>query len=284
MKITVQACFIAFALSVVTAFLDPADGYAQQWATTYYEAAAPNGQMTVSDIPWSKYTHITHFAISTTGKGDVILNYLTQDNINAFIKSKPSGKKALVTTIDNYNDFTLFPKSASPANLDTFVASMVDFVVANGYDGIDLDWEKNVDVTQYIALIRKLRNSSGMKGKVIAIAANPVHVPIIAANIDAIDQVNVMCYDFDWDSTFAWYVGTSSKREPECVRLRLENGLLHQSRHSAGQVGFRNAFLWTEVVRSDKGLRSGDVQCGCLYLLQRFGQRQVDMAAEISVL
>src|SRR5712692_9042711 len=46
-----------------------------------------------------------------------------------------------------------------------------------------------------------------MKGKLITIGVNPVHVPVVAANIGALDQVNVMCYDFDWDSTFAWYVG-----------------------------------------------------------------------------
>ena len=46
-----------------------------------------------------------------------------------------------------------------------------------------------------------------MQGKMIIIAVNTVHIPVLKDTFDSIDQINVMCYDFDWGLNYAWYVG-----------------------------------------------------------------------------
>ncbi len=207
MKLVFRVCLAAL-LACAAAWSVP-NLQAESWMTTYYEAGSgQNGFMPTSALPWDKYTHIIHMAASTMGDGNVNLYYLTQAKIDDFIKSRPAGKKALVAIIDNYQDFSLLPKSASPANIDHFVTSIVDLVVNNGYDGVDLDWEKNVNATQLDALIRKLRSEPRMQGKLITLAANPVHASVAVADAANLDQVNVMCYDFDYDMpNTAWYGG-----------------------------------------------------------------------------
>src|SRR2546426_11816752 len=63
--------------------------YGQPWITGYY--SAQNGNLPISQIPWAKYTHVIHFAASTDGQGNVILYYLTQDEINLLTRSNPPG-------------------------------------------------------------------------------------------------------------------------------------------------------------------------------------------------
>jgi chitinase len=175
-----------------------------QWITGSYTSG--NGVLPVANIPWNKYTHINHFAASTSGKGDVLLYDLTQSAINELIASRPPGKKVLLTIKDNDHDLSLFASSASPSNINSFVANIVAFVNNNGYDGVNFDWEKNVDVGQYNQLLSLLRQALPPPA-IIALDGNPGIATVAAASQNNLDQVNVMCYDFDWGSRNTWYVG-----------------------------------------------------------------------------
>ncbi len=79
-----------------------------QWITGYYESNT--GILPVSSIPWSKYTHIIHFAaapaLDSYGNftGRLGMNYLVQSEINQLIASRPPGKKVLVSVkVNDYN-------------------------------------------------------------------------------------------------------------------------------------------------------------------------------------
>lgn len=172
------------------------------WITGYYSAG--NSALPVSRIPWAKYTHVIHFAASTDGKGNVIPYYLRPSEINLFTHSNPPGTKVLVAIKDNDNDFSYFSQSTAPGLLGSFVGSIVDFVDNNNYDGVDIDWEKNVNATQFAALLNQLR--AAMPNKVISMAGNPRNSPAAGAGNSALDQVNVMCYDLDWGSATSWYL------------------------------------------------------------------------------
>jgi GH18 family chitinase len=174
----------------------------QPWITGYYSAG--NAALPVSKIPWAKYTHIIHFAASTDGNGNVITYYLTQAEINLMTQSNPPGTKVLVAIKDNDNNLNFFSQSTAPSLIGAFVASIVNFVDNNKYDGVDIDWEKNVNAAQFAALLTQLRVA--MPNKVITMAGNPRNSSVAGASNAAIDQVNVMCYDLDWGSSYSWYV------------------------------------------------------------------------------
>ena len=195
-------CRLSIGAAVTVVAPSVASLYAQPWMTGYY--SAQNGVLPVHSIPWSQYTHIIHFAASTPGDGTVSMYYLTQAEINALTASRPAGKKVLLCIKDNDNNYNAFPQSASASNIAKFVSNIVGFVVGNGYDGVDIDWEKNINVTQFEDLLTRLRTL--MPTKVITIAANPGVKTVAAGSQAHLDQINVMCYDMDWGSSFSWYV------------------------------------------------------------------------------
>jgi len=137
-----------------------------QWISGYY--SSQNGVLPVSSIPWSKYTHIIHFA-AAPGNVTVELHYLSQADIKALIAARPAGKQVLVCIKDNDSQLNAFAQSTSPAMITTFVSNIVNFVNTNQYDGVDIDWEQNINVSQYNDLLTRLRKT--MPAKVITMAA-----------------------------------------------------------------------------------------------------------------
>jgi len=178
-----------------------------QWISGYY--SSQNGVLPVSNIPWSKYTHIIHFAAAPGINGTVAMGYLSQVDINALIAARPAGKKAVVCIADAASwttGATSFANATSAGNIAQFVANIANFVNANGYDGVDIDWEQNINVTQYSDLLTRLRNA--MPAKTITIAAgNWGGLPSVAgASYSQLDQINLMCYDMDSPANgFSWY-------------------------------------------------------------------------------
>jgi chitinase len=181
-----------------------------QWITGFYSAG--NDVLPVAKIPWSKYTHVVHFAaapgvdVGGNGNGTVELHYLTRSEIAQFVGSRPPGKKAIVCIKDNDQHLDAFPQNTAPGMIGTFVRNIALFVNSSGYDGVDLDWEGRVNVRQYTQLIALLR--AAMPAKVIlADMGNWDGLENVAsASQSVLDQVNLMCYDMDAPGNgHSWY-------------------------------------------------------------------------------
>ncbi len=180
-----------------------------QWITGYY--SAQNTVESIANIPWNDYTHVIHFAAapgvdgSGNGNGTVSLNYLTQAEISQINSSKPAGKKVIVCIKDNGSHTNAFTQDTASGMLGTFVSNIVNFVNQNGYDGVDIDWESNVNVSQYESLLKQLKGA--MPNKLVTIAAgNWDNIPQVAgAAAGSLDQVNAMCYDMDSTGSYTWY-------------------------------------------------------------------------------
>ena len=177
-----------------------------QWIAGYYESQ--NGVEPVSSIPWNKYTEVIHFAASTDGSGGVILHWLSQSEIQQLVAAgHQAGKKVIVCIQDNGSNLNAFSSSTAPGTINTFVNNIASFVNSNGYDGVDIDWEQNINGTQLAQLFQLLRSALG-SGKVISAAMNNETSEIQAASSAAsyVDQFNVMCYDMDTPGNgYSWY-------------------------------------------------------------------------------
>ena len=179
------------------------------WISGYFGSG--NGTLPPSSIPWTKYTHIIHFAAapgvdsSGNGNGTVELHWLSQADINAVVASKPAGKQVLVCVKDNDSHLGAFAQSTSPGMIATFVSNISSFVNTNQYDGVDIDWEQNINVTQYEDLLTRLR--AALPGKTITMTAgNWGGLDSVAGtSYSQVDQINVMCYDMDIGTGFSWY-------------------------------------------------------------------------------
>jgi len=184
-RIAARLSRLALVLAMYFAATSAVSLYAQQWITGYFSARNP--VLPISAIPWDKYSHLIHFAASTPGDGTLSMYYLTQAEIDQLIAARPAGKKVLVAIKDNDDNYNAFPQSASQSKIAQFVGDIVTFVNGNGYDGVDIDWEKNVDVTQFNDLLARLR--AAMPGKIITMAANPGNALVAAGSQGALDQV-----------------------------------------------------------------------------------------------
>lgn len=182
-----------------------------QWITGVYSAG--NSVLPISKIPWSKYTHVIHFAAapgvdaaSGIGNATVELHYLTRAEIAQFVGSRPPGKKAIVCIKDNDQHLDAFAQNTAPGMIGAFVRNIAQFVNAGGYDGVDLDWEARVSTRQYSQLLSLLR--AAMANKVImADMGNWGGLESVAsASQSVLDQINIGCYDMDAPGNgHSWY-------------------------------------------------------------------------------
>jgi len=179
-------------------------GLEAQWVTGFYEAG--NGVEPVSAIPWSKYTHVAHFAARTDGAGGVAPRWRDASESRRIVSSRLAGKKIILSIVDDSHNPSAFRSSASPGMIAAFVTNIAGFVDRNGYDGVDIDWERDVDAAQCASLFRLLRQA--MPGKVVAADVNNDRESVAAASQawPYLDQINVMCYDMDSPGNgFSWY-------------------------------------------------------------------------------
>jgi chitinase len=172
--------------------------------TGFYEAT--NGVEPVSAIPWGSYTHLVYFAATTDGLGNVVPNWGASSEPAQFIASRPPGKKALLSINDNNGNWNAFWGSTAPATIQTFATNIAAYLAANGYDGVDIDWEQNINASQYAQLFQQLRVA--MPSGIITTDVNGTggSLPAAAVAWPFIDQINIMCYDMDTPGNgFSWY-------------------------------------------------------------------------------
>src|SRR5207245_2122447 len=165
-----------------------------QWITGHYAPGGGPAGEPASAIPWSKYTHIVHqqaWANPDGTVGDYGMSETPQ-----MAAGKPAGKKLLIALGDNAAN-SGFVNATSPGTISTFINNLGNYMRTNGYDGVELDWEANVNTNQYIDLISRLR--AAMPTAVINMdVANYNNIPYIAATSQSnLDQIQVMCYDED---------------------------------------------------------------------------------------
>lgn len=182
------------------------------WITGFY--GAQNGAESIASIPWSKITHVDHFAAapgvdgSGSGNGTIELHYLTRAEISQIIAAAHrAGKKVVVAIKDNDRYPKAFSESTASGLIAAFARNIASFVESNGYDGVDFDWEANIDVAQYEDLLSRMRTTFGLTKLIVTEMGNWSSLEQIArASYRNLDQINVMCYDMDGPANgYSWY-------------------------------------------------------------------------------
>jgi chitinase len=159
-----------------------------------------------STIPYQKVTHIAHAFLLLDKKqiGNIVV---PDDLLEPLLITNAHAAGVKVSISIGGGDpaqARAFRKIArDPAARAAFVLNVYNFVVANGYDGVDIDWEIPVnpyDTNNCIMLMQDLRNQFPPPYLLsMAIPSDPrswgsgFDVPALAPQLDFI---NVMTYDF----------------------------------------------------------------------------------------
>jgi chitinase len=155
-----------------------------------------------STIPYNQLTHIVHSNISPAPQGDGSLGVPTAFLEPELItRAHKAGVKVLVCIS---GPPYLFANINADATLRaTFAQNLANFAIANGYDGVDFDYEVPYDQTEatnFTLMVRALR-ADLLAGQYLisaAISSSPGSYGVydFAGLIPLLDFFNVMTYDF----------------------------------------------------------------------------------------
>ena len=180
-----------------------------KWVSAYY-AGWMQGYLPPSAIDFGAFTHIMFFSIEPSGAGalDGSGNGITTEASHALVTAAHAAGKKVLVTCGGFGTDQGFVSSTSSANVNTFVTNLVNFVMTNGFDGIDLDWEPVTSTAQFQVFVPKLRAAldAAKPGLLLTIAAVPDDI-VIASVAGSFDQINLMTYDLSgsWPGWVTWH-------------------------------------------------------------------------------
>src|SRR4051794_31082886 len=168
----------------------PAKG-ANKWVTAYYADWQTGGYPT-NRIDYSALTHIVLAHWLTNANGTIQSSGWDSTCSSVVGPAHSAGVKVLMML--GGSDDLKFGSAASPTYQPTLISSIQAKVSACGFDGVDLDWENNINTTNFISLAKSLRAAS--PSYVITAPVDPTVQPAsLAASLSAsCDQVNMMTY------------------------------------------------------------------------------------------
>lgn len=186
------------------------------WVTAYYAGWSQgwfnNGVLPAEEIDYEAVTHIIHFALFPRADGtfDSDVNSIRSTNSYELItRAHAAGKKVLIS-IGGWGTDVAFRGATSPTNLPGFIENLVNFMMARGYDGIDLDWEvlESADLPQYTLFVQQLRaRLDRITPRPLLTAAVVWQPGVFALLADKFDQINIMTYDMSgaWPGWVSWH-------------------------------------------------------------------------------
>jgi chitinase len=187
---------VALALLLAcTAAFTPALCAANHRVLAYYYYGDKGNTLPYSavNIPYKQLTHIIHANISPAPEGDGTLGVPT-----TFLEP---GVKVLVSV--GGPPYLFADINADAALRTTFAQNLAAFAIANGYDGVDFDYEVPYDQTEaenFTLLIQALRADlpAGQYLISAAISSSPGSYGVydFTGMIPLLDFFNVMTYDF----------------------------------------------------------------------------------------
>ncbi|PWY82115.1 hypothetical protein BO70DRAFT_429188 [Aspergillus heteromorphus CBS 117.55] len=193
----------------------------------YYEASAMNRtclRMDASSINTSKYTHVnfgfgniaSDFSINMDGMEEEYEHFVALENVYRIVSF---GGWDFSTDADTY---MIFREGVAAANRATLVQNVVDFVIGEGLDGVDFDWEypgepdipgipagSDDEGEEYLEFLTSLRTAMP-DDIIISVTAPSSYWYLKAFPIQEIAEVvtyiNYMTYDMHgvWDLGSKW--------------------------------------------------------------------------------
>lgn len=206
-----------------------ASAQAPMWVTGYWYSPGIYGGLGVGQIDFTGLTHIVHYYVLPNSDGTLDSDSMqaVADQARALIGAAHShGVKVLLGVAQTASGGD-FLSATRPAYVQGFVANIMNVVNQYGYDGVDLDWEANIDSRQFTDLAMDLRgalDAQNPKGLLTGAFWSPPG-PLSQVQ-SAFDQINVMTYDMcSPDDGFTWhnaalYADGDSQRRTVDARMR----------------------------------------------------------------
>jgi len=194
---------------------------AAPWVTGYYPGWEQSS-LPATNLDFSTLTQVIHFSVVPQADGglDTGANFISPAGSAAVVSAAhAAGRKALICVGGSESE-SAFQGATSTTNLAGFIGNLTNFLAANNYDGVDIDWEPlpSTDLPLYTNLVIGLRSALNTfpAHKLLTVAAG-AYPPwgdsatadyVMFANLQAqFDQINIMTYDLSgpYDGWVTWF-------------------------------------------------------------------------------
>ncbi|KAF7290920.1 Chitinase [Mycena chlorophos] len=208
-----------------------------------WHAADVTPKFTVSDVSWSKYTHMIYsFAETTSNVKKITLKGSEPSILPKFVKAAHKNNVKAMIAVGGWTGSRFFSTDVATAeNRTHFVKTVVDFVNKYDLDGVNIDWEyPNVqgigcntinkkDSTHLLSFLQELRaDPVGKKLVLSAAVVNPFAGPDgnplanVSAFAEVLDHVAIMNYDVNGPWSAA--VGANAPLNDTCAPPKYQAG------------------------------------------------------------
>jgi chitinase len=184
---------------------------ADMWRTGYYPGYH-QGTMAASNIDFVAITHVIHFSVVPRRDGTLNsnLNMITPAFSQDLVTRVHAAGRKVLLCVGGAGSQAGFQGATIKARRAGFITNILNFVKANGYDGVDLDWEPldATDGVQFTNLVKELRVAlKRWKGESLLTAAAATQPAWFGQLQSQFDQVNLMTYDLagTWTGWVTWF-------------------------------------------------------------------------------
>jgi chitinase len=164
-----------------------------------------------TSIDFEAITHLVHFSIRPNADGTLnTKEFADHAQIMATVRAAHRAGRKILLAVGGWWSRDVFEEAMEHSNRTRFVQGLVDFMVANGYDGIDIDMEdmQSHNAIDYEAFIKELRSKlDRLDPRPLLTAAVGWEYSIFARLQDEFDQINLMTYDLAgaWGGWVVWH-------------------------------------------------------------------------------
>jgi chitinase len=220
------------------------------WCTGYWYSPTAWGNLDVSAIDFSGLTDVIHYALMPMPDGTLdpkFLKLVTDYSVDLVSTAHANGVDALIGLAQTEPGQS-FRDATRPANLPRLIQNVIQVMDKYGYDGIDIDWESEVDPEQFVQLVYTLRKQlDRYTPRKKLTGAFWEATSYLAQCQSSFDQINGMTYDncspiegFSWHNA-AISTNDSTKRTVDW-RISQFTNLIDKSKLGLGIPFYR--YVW----------------------------------------
>ena len=144
-------------------------------------------------------TDLVFFSFTPTRDADFTRDVMTPSELS-FLKEvkRRYGTRILLGLSEHRSDGALATICAKKPLREKLAASLADYILQNGFDGVDIDWEypHAQEKAQFTALLQEIHSVFAPVGLRLTVAVSPSH-PLSQEAYAVVDRIHVMAYD-DW--------------------------------------------------------------------------------------
>lgn len=150
------------------------------------------------DVDYSAWSHVGHFGIYPQADGGLEYGNLEPEELTPAVEAAHGADTEITLVIGSEGYGDEFNGAASDAHRADFVTNIVDMAAEHDYDGVDIDWEEDIDAELFTALIGDLRTEIDSRDTDLTLSFDAIAGlldPSLAADVaDQVDWIGLMSY------------------------------------------------------------------------------------------